>query len=196
MADFMKAFDITLGHEGGYSKDPDDAGGETYKGISRVFHATWDGWQIIDALKKAPNFPKNLDRESSLQAKVKTFYKLMFWDRFRGDQIPVQELAEEMFDTGVNMNVTRAVKFLQRSLNHLNRNGKLFPDMVDDGLIGPTTLSNLQIFLNKDSVDTLLKIMNVLQGQHYLEYMTKSPTQEKYCRGWFNRVEFKKTRVA
>jgi lysozyme family protein len=198
MADFIKAYDITLGHEGGYSNDPDDAGGETYKGISRVFHPTWDGWIIIDSLKKAPNFPKNLDRELSLQAKVKAFYKIMFWDRFRGDLIPVQSLAEEMFDTGVNMNVTRAVKFLQRALNHLNRNGKLFPDMVDDGKLGPTTLSCLNKYLEEDSVELLLKIMNVMQGNHYLEYMAKSPTQEKYCRGWFNsRVDFnKKTRSA
>jgi hypothetical protein len=27
---------------------------------------------------------------------------------------------------------------------------------------------------------------------HYIEYMTKSPTQEKFARGWFNRVDIKK----
>lgn len=194
MADFFKAYDITLGHEGGYVDDPDDVGGETYKGVARRFHPEWDGWQIIDALKRSPNFPKILDREVSLQAKIKSFYKLMYWDRFQGDSIPVQELAEEMFDTGVNMGVHRAVKFLQRSLNYLNRNGKLFDDMADDGVLGPTTLRCLQTFLQKDSPNILLKIMNVLQAQHYLKYMSKSPKQEKFCRGWFNRVEFKKVR--
>jgi len=34
----------------------------------------------------------------------------------------------------------------------------------------------------------LLKIMNVLQGMHYISYMNKSPVQEKYARGWFGRV--------
>lgn len=192
MADFKKAFSITLGHEGGYSNDPDDAGGETYKGVARKFHSDWEGWQIIDALKRAPNFPKNLDREESLQAKIHQFYKEHYWNRFQGDSIPIQLLAEEMFDTGVNMGVHRAVKFLQRALNYLNRNEQLFSDMVDDGVLGPTTLKCLQIFLQKDSPDTLLKIMNVLQAQHYLDYMSKSPTQEKFCRGWFNRVEFKR----
>lgn len=38
MADFQESFRIAMGHEGGYSKDPDDAGGETYKGISRKFN--------------------------------------------------------------------------------------------------------------------------------------------------------------
>ena len=37
MADFNIAFEITMGHEGGYSFDKDDAGGETYRGISRRY---------------------------------------------------------------------------------------------------------------------------------------------------------------
>ena len=97
-----------------------------------------------------------------------------------------------MFDTGVNMGIKRAVKFLQRALNYLNRNGKMFPDMVDDGVLGPGTLNYLNIYLSKDKPELLFKIMNVLQAQHYLNYMSKSPTQEKYCRGWFNRVTISK----
>jgi lysozyme family protein len=196
MADFEKAYNHTMNEEGGYSHDPNDAGGETYKGVSRRFHSGWEGWKIIDALKRSPNFPKCLDRDQNLQLLVKSFYKHSFWDRFQGDIIPIQELAEEMFDTGVNMDVTRSVKFLQTGLNYLNRNGKLFPDMVDDGLLGPTTLNNLKTYLQKDSPDILIKIMNVLQGQHYLNYMSKSPTQETYCRGWFRRVDISKTSIA
>lgn len=194
MADFFEAFKITLGNEGGYVNDSSDAGGETYKGISRKYHGEWNGWVVIDSLKNAPNFPKNLDRDSSLQARVQSFYKMMYWDRFQGDQIQVQEIADELFDTGVNMGISRAVKFLQASLNYLNRNGELYPDMPDDGKLGPGTLKNLNIFLSKDSPDILYKIMNVLQANHYLEYMAKSPQQEKYCRGWFKRVEFKKAK--
>jgi lysozyme family protein len=194
MADFEKAFDHTMTEEGGYVHDPDDAGGETYRGIARKFHPDWQGWNIIDALKRAPHFPKCLDRDSNLQIMIRSLYKQLYWDRFQGDNIPIQEIAEEMFDTGVNMGVHRAVKFLQRSLNYLNRNGNVFPDMADDGVFGPTTLGNLQKYLNKDSPDILLKIMNTLQAQHYLNYMKKSPTQEKYCRGWFRRVKYVKTR--
>lgn len=194
MADFKKAFKHTMHIEGGYVDDPDDAGGETYRGIARRFHPNWEGWKIIDGLKKSGNFPRCLYIDKNLNALHEAFYKQMFWDRFQGDSISVQEIAEEMFDTGVNMNVTRAVKFLQRGLNYLNRNGKLFPDMADDGKLGPTTLKNLKLYLEKDSPNMLLKIMNVLQAQHYLNYMSKSPTQEKYCRGWFRRVEFIKSK--
>ncbi len=35
MANFNNAFNLVLKNEGSYSNDPDDPGGETYKGISR-----------------------------------------------------------------------------------------------------------------------------------------------------------------
>ncbi|KKK46716.1 hypothetical protein LCGC14_3162480, partial [marine sediment metagenome] len=38
MALFTEAYEITLQHEGGYSNDSDDVGGETYKGVSRRYH--------------------------------------------------------------------------------------------------------------------------------------------------------------
>ncbi|GAJ23902.1 unnamed protein product, partial [marine sediment metagenome] len=40
-----------------------------------------------------------------------------------------------------------------------------------------------------DDLSYLLKVMNILQGMHYIEYMRKSPTQEKYARGWLKRVK-------
>lgn len=193
MADFKSAYDKTMSHEGGYVNDRDDAGGETYKGISRVYHPGWEGWRIIDGTKQAPNFPKNLDQLASVRHMVEGFYKNHYWDPFQGDELPSQPLGEEMFDTGVNMGIKRGVKFLQRGLNYLNRNGKIFPDMSDDGNLGPTTLKNLNKYLERDSIDLLLKIMNVLQASHYLNYMKKSPTQEKYCRGWLKRVNITKS---
>lgn len=41
MAEFNIAFQKTLTHEGGYVNDPEDSGGETYKGISRNNHKNW-----------------------------------------------------------------------------------------------------------------------------------------------------------
>ena len=38
MANFKESFDKVILAEGGYVNDPDDAGGETYLGISRVNH--------------------------------------------------------------------------------------------------------------------------------------------------------------
>lgn len=50
---FLKSYDILIKHEGGYVNDPDDKGGETYKGIARKFNPDWKGWKIID---KSSNF--------------------------------------------------------------------------------------------------------------------------------------------
>ena len=52
MADFIPAKTITGGLEGLYSYDPNDPGGETWCGVSRVNNPNWSGWAIIDAHKK------------------------------------------------------------------------------------------------------------------------------------------------
>lgn len=52
MADFKTAYKKIEAAEGGYCFDPDDAGGETYKGISRRANPNWNGWISIDAIKK------------------------------------------------------------------------------------------------------------------------------------------------
>lgn len=191
MIDFNKAFKITLGHEGGYSNDPVDVGGETYKGISRRYNPSWKGWEIIDKLKEEnPTDFKDIlrNRNEKLNILVESFYKEHYWDRFWGDRIPSQDIGNELFDSSVNMGVHRGVKFLQKSLNLLNRNQKNYNDIVEDGVIGPTTLRTLKYFLRIDKSSLLLKFMNVLQGMHYINYMSKSPRQERFARGWFNRV--------
>jgi len=184
MADFNEAFNETMGHEGGYVNDSLDAGGETYRGIARKYNPQWKGWDHIDDTKP------NID-DAFLDLYVRQFYEERYWDVNCLDDFP-QKVANEMFDTGVNMGIVRAAKFLQRSLNYLNRNGRLFDDLVDDGNIGTKSLSALNVIMNEGDETTLLTMMNVLQGNHYFNYMTKSPTQEKYARGWFRRVSFSK----
>lgn len=192
MANFNNAFDILLDHEGGYVNDPHDAGGETYKGISRVYNKSWEGWNIVDEHKNREGFPKNLEKSTRLDELVRLFYKKHYWDIFQGDDIPTQTVALELFDTGVNMGIDRAVTFLQQSLNILNRNEQSYEDIVEDGKFGPNTFKALNKYLLKESPHYLLKVMNILQGMHYINYMKKSPIQEKYARGWLNRVSIEK----
>jgi lysozyme family protein len=73
-------------------------------------------------------------------------------------------------------------------LNVLNRNQKNYPDIVVDGVFGNNTLNTLKSYLSVDDNSFLLKVMNILQGMHYIEYAKKSPVQEKYMRGWLERV--------
>ena len=157
-----------------------------------MYNPSWGGWFCIDAHKTDDSFPKCLEFDELLQRDVKSFYKQKYFDVYRGDDM-TQDLAMEMFDTSVNMGEGRAIKYLQISLNCLNRNTKLYPDMVVDSSYGPTTHRNLKAYMSTDGDTRLLvKMINVLQGGHYIKYMTKSQKQEKYCRGWFNRVSISK----
>jgi len=190
MANFLEAYNITLGHEGGYVHDPDDVGGETYNGIARKYNPSWSGWLVIDQLKNEQNFPQTAYDNASLDACVKDFYKDKYWDVNLLDQYDSQKVANEMFDTGVNMGTGRAGKFLQKALNYLNKNGKLYADITEDGQVGKNTLKALSSCMSYRGDSYIYKILNLLQGNHYLDYMSKSPTQEKYAYGWLKRVDF------
>jgi len=198
MADFERAFARTMGHEGGYVYDPDDAGGETYMGISRRFHPRWPGWKTIDEIRITSDheyFSAILYENLRVKNEARAFYRDHYWDRFQGDLIPMQEIAEELFDTSVNMGVHRAVIFLQQALNLLNRNQKNYSDISEDGGFGPQTLETFEIYLKleNNNYSSLLIIMNTLQGMHYVKYMRDHPEQEKYARGWLKRVGVKET---
>lgn len=194
---FDDAFNSTMGHEGGYANDPIDAGGETYRGIARRFHPSWSGWAIIDSAKKDKSFPANISsgtEQITLDVLVRQFYKQNYWDNWQGNEVAAlsASVASEVFDSAVNCGVQRAVSWLQTGLNVLNRNAALYLDLVVDGELGATTLGAIKTYLRNDSPVLLLKVLNVIQGAYYLEYMKKSPTQEAYARGWFNRVEVTK----
>lgn len=162
---FDKAFEELIGIEGGYVNDPTDRGGETKYGIS----------------KRA--YP-NLDIRNLSLAQAKQIYYTDYWKASGADQVLKYDLALELFDTAVNMGTSIARKFLQQSLNLMNRNGTNFPDLFVDGAIGPNTLKAYR------SVDDriLLKVLNGLQFCRYKEICEKDPSQEKYFNGWMKRV--------
>jgi len=195
VANFLIAYNLTMAKEGGYVDDSDDLGGETYRGISRRYHPNWIGWEKIDFKKGEmddDHFSKNLNPYSSLQDDVKEFYKEQFWNIFLGDEILSQGIADELFDIGVNMHPIKAVTFLQEALNVMNRNGRLYLDIVVDGVLGVDTLDTLVTYMEKDDVSYLVQIMNILQGAYYIKRMKESLTQEKYARGWLDRVVIEK----
>lgn len=189
MAEFNEAYAITAAHEGGYANDPVDRGGETYRGIARVHHPEWTGWKRVDAQRGKAGFPESLDKDRTLQASVKAFYKRNYWDRFAGDELPDQAVANELYDTAVNMGVRRAVRFLQSALNLLNRNQRDYQDLIVDGWFGSKTMTALKTLLKKDGdSDALVKLMNIQQGARYVEIMARDASQERFARGWIKRA--------
>lgn len=129
--------------------------------------------------------------DAELGPDVRQFYRAEFWDRCNCDALP-QGIATKVFDTAVNVGVTTACRWLQESLNILNRNGKSYPDIEEDGKLGPATLRSLKALINLEGdCKLLLTAFHFRQGMHYWEQMKKSPVQEKFARGWFARAEEK-----
>lgn len=125
MAKFDEEFDKLIFVEGGYVNDKDDAGGETYLGISRKNNPKWIGWEIIDDEKKKglKNITARLKKDVALTNSAKLLYKQNYWDVLELDDIPSQSIAHEMFDTCVNCGVSTAIRIAQQVIG-MTINGK------------------------------------------------------------------------
>jgi lysozyme family protein len=176
-------FDTLIGPllavEGGYTNDPTDPGGATNFGIT-------------EATARANGYLAPM--QDMEQADAEAIYREVYWTKPGLDHISTlsQPIAAEMFDTGVNMGVSTAGKFLQRSLNVLNNGAADYPDLTADGAVGNATVSALKAFLTKrgsQGETVMLRCLNGLQCAHYIEIAEGKPSQEKYEYGWIaNRV--------
>ena len=173
MADFTQAFQLMIVHEGGYVNDPDDPGGETYKGVARKIFSKWDGWTKVDMLKRQPNFPASLDKDPELQQNVSDFYRVNFWDKMNGDQIANQDVASSIFDFGVNAGSGTSASLAQMVVG-----------VQSDGVIGPDSITAINNF----DPDHFLASFTVAKIARYVNIVKKRPTSRKYFYGWVIRA--------
>jgi lysozyme family protein len=177
---FDKAFNATILVEGGYSNNPYDSGGETMYGIT-VAVARAHGYT-------GPMRSLSLDE-------AKRIYKKSYWDIIKLDDVAAisERIAMKMFDIGVNMGTTYAVRFLQSGLNIFNRRGKDYPDIIVDDKIGVNTLGALKAFIKLRKLNgeiVLLKDLNVQQGMRYREISKDNGKNEEFMFGWYlNRID-------
>ncbi len=158
--------------EGGYVNDPSDSGGETNYGVTKKV-AVENGY-TGDML----HMPEQVAFD---------IYVDKYWNSVLADCMP-SLVAQEVVDTAVNMGVNRAGKFLQRALNLLTEY-----ELLVDGGIGKKTIAVLNEYMNKrNDQDTLVKMLNSLQGAFYIELAERREKDRKYVYGWFkNRVGYK-----
>lgn len=167
--------DSLIAREGGFIDHPADKGGPTRWGITQAV-ARQHGY-----MGPMENFPRNL---------ATLIYEKQYWQAPRFDKVAqiAPKLAEELFDTSVNMGPRRAIGFLQRALNALNRNGADYPDITVDRTIGTDTLHALEAFLAKRGLPAegvLTKAIDALQGAYYVHLAEVDPAQEAFLYGWF-----------
>lgn len=172
MTAFEKAWAKTGPKEAGYVNHPADRGGPTKYGVTeRVARANGYTGAMQDL---------TLDRAMLIA-------KSQYWDVLNLDRLALvsQAVAEELFDTLYNGGDPAA--WLQRSLNVLNQQGRIYPDMKADGRIGPMTIAALDTYLKRRGEEgeaVLLKALNAIQGERFIRLAENNPSQEAFVYGW------------
>ncbi len=150
---FRQAIEKVLKHEGGYVNDPTDRGGETNYGIT-VAVARENGYG---------GDMKELPLETA-----KDIYRKRYWDAIRASELP-EGIRYIVFDTAINMGVSRAVKLLQEC-----------GGSTVDGIIGVNTLrAACGVGIYKFALQRMY---------YYCQIVRRNQSQAKFIGGWSNRV--------
>jgi len=152
-ANFEKCLADLLKHEGGYVNHPSDPGGRTNFGVTQ---AVWEDW--VDRLVTED------EMKALTPNKVAPLYREMYWDRVKADSLP-SGLDYCVFDAAVNSGVSRAIKWLQSTVN-----------VPVDGFIGNETLKAAQFASIEDYCAARLA---------FLKGRSTWPT---FGKGWERRV--------
>lgn len=178
MAKFESAFKLTSQAEGGYSFNPDDTGKETYRGVSRKNWPNWQGWSHIDTIKENHGTDAHTINQWGakvvvLQSLVANFYRVNFWDVNKLDQFNDQQLANTVYDFGVNSGTDRAAKTLQQCLS-----------IPADGIVGPQTINAVNAAKEPD----LYNQYNEMRRLFY-ENLATHPGQHQFLASWLSRLK-------
>lgn len=169
-----KLIEGVIAREGGYVNDPRDRGGETNFGITL-------------AVARANGYTgpmKSMPRATAVDIYLRQYY---IKPRFDEVALRYPRVADELFDTGINMGQSVAAGFLQRALNVQEG-----IEVVADGALGSGSLAALDKFKGKRGAAGevwLLKALDALQGERYIELAEKRQANEAFVYGWIsNRI--------
>lgn len=156
---FFKSLDKVLEHEGGFVDHPEDPGGATNKGIT---HKTYSEFleRPLEDVSELQNIPDQ---------HVELIYKKRYWDKVKGDELP-SGVDFCVFDWAVNSGPGRAAKALQEAVG-----------ATPDGVIGPKTISAVQLKGPKDTIEAVTKSR--------LEFYRSLKTFSTFGRGWLKRAK-------
>lgn len=147
--------------EGGYVKHPRDPGKATNMGITIATLRAWRRCSVTD------NDVRNLSQEEAI-----AIYKAQYWDAARADQLPLG-LDYMVFDYAVNSGVARAIKDLQRTVG-----------VTPDGVIGQKTLSEIDGYIAKNGMESILNIY----ATHRWKFVQGLSTFSTFGNGWSRRI--------
>ena len=156
--------------------DPSDSGGETYKDIARKSNPSWQGWQIIDEIKKdhKPKWNECFDRPD-LDALHYEYSKQKFWDEKGFAKIASQAVANVIFEFmwgsgGVGLKTAIEV------LNAMT--GEKFTKWNYNAIAA----------INKLNAASYIANMLAARKRFYEALAAKRPKDQKFLKGWLNRL--------
>lgn len=170
---FDDAFELVVGAEGDYSKDPRDkgnwTGGAPNKGqlLGTKYGISAKSYGLkLQALGKTIEFLCLSD--------AKQIYKIDFWGALKCDLVPSIH-AYPLFSCGVNCGVSAAIKLYQEAL-----------EVKVDGVLGPQTIR--AAIESTDPKEVLGRFCDAW-AQYYKRLAKDKPAQGIYLQGWLNRIK-------
>ncbi len=183
---FKVTFPLILAKEGIYDFDPDDGGGETVFGITRVYEPTWKGWAIVDAIfipgeRRGSQTHKtwaeaNLPKNVALLAEVEAYYLGVF-NFLRLDGEETTDRLDSCIMGGYVNQGPRVIKWLQETLNDLTG------CLTVDGQMGPATSSAIGYVMKNTMGEQAL-----LHGLMIRRVRAYSKSKPKFVVGLLNRL--------
>lgn len=157
---FDKAFELVIGHEGGFTNDRRDRGNWT---SGRIGHGELKGTKYGISAMTYPD----LDIPNLTLDQSKAIYKRDFWDRIKGDDLPAG-IDFITFDMAINHGITKGVSMMQQAIR-----------ASADGRVGPQTIERAS---KADPRDALIEIA-AIRGLFY----SQIGTVKTYGKGWYRR---------
>ena len=157
---------ILLSLEGGFVNDPGDPGGATNMGV------TLGAWRQMGFDKDGDGDIGVEDIRLLTTKDVEGLLKVHYWDRWRGDDIRDQKLANMLVDW-LWCSGKWGIIIPQRLLQ-----------VPPDGIAGSQTLSALN---KADPEKLLIKVYNARLA-FIRDLVRKDPSRKRFERGWIKRV--------
>lgn len=165
MADFDKAVEVLLRHEGLFVDTPEDRGGPTKFGITLKTLTAYLGYRPdVDYLK-------DLSVDTA-----KKIYKKMFWDYLDLGGIDSQVIATVIFDQVVLSGPVSAMRNVFKAA--------IMPIPLISIKVGPVLATKL----NSSSAPLFCARFVCLQQDLFISICQRVPTQMKFLSGWMNRT--------
>jgi lysozyme family protein len=172
MTIWTQALDRVLGEEGGFQADPRDAGNWTGDGVGQgVLRGT--KWGISAHEYPEVNIP-NLTRDEAAQ-----IYFRDYWESPGISRLP-DFISPKVFDMGVNLGPSEAIKLLQYACNDCGQ------DIACDGIIGPITVAACQA-----AGVALMDAYAMRLEDHYRAIVADNPSDAPFLAGWLTRAQMR-----